>query len=403
MTRKGVRRLVGKVTGANAIDALRDEVGALAASTQEMHGEVTEEINRNRNLLYDVHAREYLFVALNKQINGENLRRIVTRDKKQRSIFVLGLHEWGNIGDLAIGYSEVAFLEKHFPEYPIFNVARLTLLANWQRIVSAITKDDIIVIHGGGNMGSLWPEEERTRRAIIRTFAQNPIISFPQSIYFEDDSELQLSADIYNAHKKLLIAVRDDSSHAIAQKHFNKCSIVRTEDIVLSYEYPVPDRGNKDGVIYITRNDVEKKRVPALDNLHKLIDADYETYISDTTAENLNFESVEYGASLVYGKIDELHTHRLVVTDRLHGAVFALHAGRPVIVIENNYGKIGGALKNISKVLGDRIIFANDNASNISKELVKKLYSLDTESEMPSHILKAEIEKFADAIRNFIH
>lgn len=347
------------------------------------------------------HSRLKLDV-LNSQNNGNVLRSVYDRDTGKRSVFVLGTHDWGNIGDLAIGYCEVTYLREIFPDYPVFCISRLTLLANWQRVKSSIQDGDIIVIHGGGNMGDIWFGEEMTRRKIIESFPLNHIISFPQSIKFNDNAELKKSAQIYNSHKNLLLAVRDDNSYKIAAKYFSNAKVVRTEDIVMYYEYQPSSDIRDDKVLYVVRNDIEKRDVPALETIHRAIDETYTVAATDTVVGDLSYAGEEAAAAHIYQKVDEIGKARLVITDRLHGAIFALHAGRPVVVVDNIYGKIRGALKNMSAKLGDRILFVDDVANNVTSEVVEKMYRMADVEERPKDLLSDEFAHFTGELIRFV-
>jgi pyruvyl transferase EpsI len=294
------------------------------------------------------------------------------RDKSSPVFVLLGTHDYGNIGDLAINYCEKVFLGS-FDTYPLYVFSRRTLLANWQLIQKSVSKDDIIFIHGGGNMGDIWLNEERARRKIVEDFPDNKIISLPQSIKFYSKEELLTSKRVYGSHKSLLMFVRDDASFDFAQKQFEGVDIYRTEDIVFNYVYTAPERESSGAVLFFERNDREKGSDDLSLIRDKVNELGYDNYTSDTVVEGMVAPTDGIGAELVYDKIDEAHAARVVVTNRLHGAVFALLAGRPVIVVDNSYGKVSGALKNVASIVRGRLIFSDDGASNITSELLKEL------------------------------
>lgn len=349
----------------------------------------------------DVMQKLALLDSLDKKLLGQSLAQMYQRDRTAPAIFLLGTHEWGNIGDLAINYSEVAFLENTFPRRAVFPISRSALGANWQRIRATIGRHDIIAIHGGGNFGDIWPHEEVARRRIVEAFPHNAIISMPQSIHFGKESALAEAAKTYNGHKKLLLTVRDDKSFAIAEQHFPSAHVYRTEDIVTTYAFPFPFLSDAGDIIFVQRDDVEKRPESRIDAVKKAVEKKHIVRTTDTTVPGLEFVNTELAAKVVYRKIDELHSARVIVTDRLHGAVFALLAGRPVVVFENSYGKIGGALKNLLPRLQERIIFADgmDDARVVSE--IERLRALPETDMTPSRVLRSEHAAFVSKLQTF--
>ncbi|MGB4136725.1 MAG: polysaccharide pyruvyl transferase family protein [Microbacterium sp.] len=337
---------------------------------------------------------EVLFDALDKKLLGEQFHRMVTRDRHRPAVFLLCTHEWGNIGDLAINYNEVALLERLFPEHPVFPVSRSALAANWDRVRSAITPDDLIAIHGGGNLGDLWPHEEAARLAVVEQFPHNRIVSFPQSIHFDAPAAQERSMRTYGGHERLLLAVRDDRSYEIAARHLGADRVHRAEDIVTWQSYPYAFREHQDRVMLVLRDDKEKRPESGIDAVRDMLTASGAAEVTDTSIPRLPFSNTELSAKLVYNKIDELHASRLVVTDRLHGALFALIAGRPVIVFENSYGKIRGALEHLLPALRERVRFASPTGADVTPDLIERMGALGPSGISPAVVL-------ADAQRDF--
>ena len=90
------------------------------------------------------------------------------RKREKSVIFLLSTPTHGNLGDHAIAYAEIRFLKKvglgeRFME---LNADFYTLETEWlQRDV--IRPEDIILIHGGGFLGTLWEEEDDRATDII--------------------------------------------------------------------------------------------------------------------------------------------------------------------------------------------------------------------------------------------
>jgi len=103
-----------------------------------------------------------------------------------KKVIMLGIPEYGNIGDIAIACAENQFIKDNFNgneylEIPEDNIKRRIL-----EIKNNISNEDIIFLQGGGNLGDEYIDFEETRRLIVNTFPNNKIVIMPQTIYFSD-------------------------------------------------------------------------------------------------------------------------------------------------------------------------------------------------------------------------
>jgi len=390
--RAAIDKVLRDISRKSDIEQLRQDIGNFRVSVED-----AERKNAEKALSTEADVRSLLV-----DNQRRSLKAFIHRDRSLPAIILLGTHDYGNIGDLAINYCERVFLNDHFSSYPMYVFSRRTLLSNWQLISGAVTPGDILFIHGGGNMGDIWLNEERARRKIIESFPENKIISLPQTIKFYDEKELDISKSIYNGHKNLLILVRDDVSLKFAEENFKKVAIYRTEDIVLNYRFVAPERIENDNILFLERNDREKGS-DDLTTIRRTVEKlGYANYTSDTVVEGLTAPTDGMESTLVYDKIDEIHAARVVVTNRLHGALFSLLAGRPVVVVDNNYGKVAGALKNIAEKAKGRIVFAEPGAKNVTTELLEKLYRVEDEGNALDSLRASVANKLKERISDFI-
>lgn len=345
---------------------------------------------------------ELLLDAIDKRLLGQELRSLYDDADDSPRTLLLCTHEWNNIGDLAINYDEIAFLERVLPDRRLIPISRSALAANWQRIRRAVRPDDLLAIHGGGNLGDIWPHEEAARLAVVETFGDNRILSMPQSIHFDDPARRAHSMDVYRRHPDLLLAVRDDRSAQIALEHLDADRVVRTEDIVTRHEYPFAHRAHEPRVLFVQRDDKERRHGSGIDGARdRLVASGMRIEVTDTTAPALPFSSAELAAKLVYRKIDEMHAADAVVTDRLHGALFALHARRPVVVFENSYGKIRGALSTLLPPLDGRVVFAAEDGSDVDADLLASLIASPEPAASVPELLAEEHRLFDETVAAF--
>ena len=120
------------------------------------------------------------------------LRLLFTCGKKR--IILIGSPAHGNLGDIAIAIAELDFFK---PKDSAGGAAKIRLVEFtdlfYQRACSLldrfILKKDVIWIHGGGFIGTLWKSEDDMANHVISTFRGNKIVVFPQTVYFEDGAD----------------------------------------------------------------------------------------------------------------------------------------------------------------------------------------------------------------------
>ena len=264
--------------------------------------------------------------------------------------------EHGNLGDQAIVLGEYCIMQSCFPEYKIIEIPTNYLTGELGKLFFGlgyrkyVRDTDAIVLHGGGNLGNIWLNEEIVRRDIIETFPNNRIVSFPQSIHFTDDAEgARQSAEssrIYNAHRDLHLMLRDENSFAEANKLFPKVHTYLVPDIVTALcEIFDGVSKSREGVLFVLRRDKEKIRNDALiQNLQEYLSQNnipfqtVDTVISDkVTAANREEKIREVLMKFRHSK--------LVVTDRFHGVIFSVITRTPVVAFKSFDTKISSGIK----------------------------------------------------------
>ena len=172
------------------------------------------------------------------KVNVENTKYALSVIKpfSKKKIYVINTPLHTNIGDSAIAYAQNLFLQKNIgDDYKIVEVTS----GEWARFRKVlgciIRKKDIIMQHGGGNMGVTWLNEELIRRSIIEQFPNNKMIIFPQTIYYGDSEEgkkeFENSKKIYNNNKDLNLIAREKVSYKIMKKEYPNCDVILIPDI----------------------------------------------------------------------------------------------------------------------------------------------------------------------------
>ena len=260
---------------------------------------------------------------------------------------LIGTPEHNNIGDQAITLAEIQILQDlgiHYFEIPSGKFGK------WKRkFAFAFPKNYTILYHGGGNLGSIWPEEEYNFRNVLRCFPENRVIVFPQTVYFdlqtdEDKAFLEKSIMIYSAHPKLTIFVREQYSFDFVKKYMPDVDVHMVPDAVMTLNV-----GNyslqRDGVLLCLRDD--KERTLATDAIEDILFTlkDQLGTIKRTDMMADAFFPLKERENIVRKKLDEFASSELVITDRLHGMVFSALTETPCILLSSKSYKIQGCYK----------------------------------------------------------
>ena len=120
-----------------------------------------------------------------------------------------------------------------------------------------LSKNVVILLHGGGNFGDLYRLHSEFRKKIIELYPENRIIILPQTVFYEDMSLLQYDVDFYAAHPNVMICAREQFSFDFLTLHFkNQILLLPDMAFYLNIEkYKVTDDENR--VLYLKRTDKE--------------------------------------------------------------------------------------------------------------------------------------------------
>ena len=261
-----------------------------------------------------------------------------------KRIYLIGTEEFGNLGDHQISESILEFLAARVDDYCVKEITILDYNRHKQKLKEFICPDDIILMTGGGNFGDTYPLAERLRQDVIATWPENKKIVFPQTIFYSDTPEgremLRKGQQIYTAENHLTIFARDRRSYEFARKYFT-CLVYECPDVVLFSNKCCADARKKQ-ILLCMRQDIEK----ALDQkeqerLAKFLETtDYTIQFTDTQLDYHIKKCDRVKKLNEYFK--RWQESRLVITDRLHGMVFAAITGTPCVAFDNFNGKVRG-------------------------------------------------------------
>lgn len=283
-------------------------------------------------------ARKFQAYFLKKDIQ----RRLNNNSKK---IVMFDIPEHGNIGDQCIAIAQKKFIDTHFSEFDYVEIPARLSEKMIPTVLQSIDSQSKIALHGGGNFGDLYPSHDQVRHSVINNFRENTIVQFPQSAYFSKeyitDGKLDVSKEYYSNNLNFKMFAREQKTLKILKEYFPHNETYLIPDIVFSMEKIVPNE-HRMGVVTLFRKDFEsslnsKFKEDVLDllvNNFEIVE-ESDTHLGEGILINL-----ENRDDIVKSKLNEISSYELVITDRLHGMIFAYLTNTPCIVFDNNNHKI---------------------------------------------------------------
>ncbi len=216
-----------------------------------------------------------------------------------------------------------------------------------------------ILLHGGGNLGDLYPNLQRRRENVIEAFPDRKIIQLPQAIDFREKTNLSRARDVFDRHPDLTLLVRDQRSLEFARNEFRAPSFL-CPDMAFALGALDWHKSPKCPIVWLSRSDKEASgyAVPnGADDLVERTDWLEETALRDRASSVLithfsrRAQSQPRLSALVLRAYDFLARQRLiracrlltrgrvVLTDRLHGHILSLLLGLPHVLMDDRYGK----------------------------------------------------------------
>lgn len=267
---------------------------------------------------------------------------------------LLDVPDHGNVGDSAIWAGEIAWLAKNVGT----PAAHVCDHRDPMDEVNAAIGGHVLLLHGGGNFGDIWPGNHGFREAIISTHPQSTVIQFPQSLHFGDPAALQKTAAKLAPARNLRLLVRDHESFDLATTHFD-CDVTLSPDMAFALG-PLDKIGPRDlDVLLLLRTDKEGTGLKAEtwpagweqadwleDDPDLYRDVLRETRLSALRHLNLSRRARRnhyynlLAERRVTRGVKQLSRARFVITDRLHVHILSTLLGLPHCFLDNHYGKI---------------------------------------------------------------
>lgn len=282
-----------------------------------------------------------------------------------------------NLGDLAIAIAEKQFVISKINSNDIFEITSFEFDKLGKFYSRLYRKDGVVLVHGGGFIGNLWPTEEFRFRQIIKMFYSNKIIVLPQTVTFDLSTEegrkfFNESYAIYVNKLDLYIFAREKKSYDFMTSNMPDVNCILVPDIVTSMHHDVGKYVRKDILLCLRRDHEKAIHIEDVEKIKHLINTNYNDVnyvVTDTVIDNISTIILpSYREKLVEKKLIEFAKSRLVITDRLHGMVFAALTNTPCIALANSNGKVEGVYEWVKS--NDYIFFAH-NVQEVEEILMK--------------------------------
>jgi pyruvyl transferase EpsO len=259
-----------------------------------------------------------------------------------------------NVGDSAIWLGEMKYLATFQPDSRLVWVSDIAVAGMTRPKLPA---DAVVLIHGGGNLGDVWPRHQAHREAVIERYSGHRIIQLPQSIHFSNPANFERFGKVVGGHPDLHLLVRDDVSRE-ALRRVDVASVQLCPDMALCLTLPLP-RMPAHEVVALLRTDHETTlssptgdgmQVFVTDwleeprSINRTLDRISTWYPNRLVAlrpyiyQRLARERVARGCAL-------LASGKVVITDRLHAHILCTLLGIPHVALDNSYRKIANFMQ----------------------------------------------------------
>lgn len=266
-----------------------------------------------------------------------------------------------NIGDTLIWQGTLDFLQNkpyNMLDYGNSQTASL----------GKLSKETIILLHGGGNFGDIYGSSQNFRKDVVSKYPDNKIIILPQTIYFKDKNVEESDFNFFAKHQNFYLCVRDHSSYDIACKYLRKDKVLFLPDMAFCIdEKMLHNTKTSSKKLLMGRIDVEAvsidqkyidqvdlqsdwptfERVPLYCNYLKFLLAINHRLSQNKKKEKKSFlvKYINHFAmysvrkKLINTGVEFVNEFDEIYTTRLHGCILSLLLDKKIILLDNSYGK----------------------------------------------------------------
>lgn len=275
-----------------------------------------------------------------------------------KKCILLDVPYYQNIGDVLIWEGENTFCKK--------NGIDILYTSSYNTcIFPKVSQDVTICFNGGGNIGDLYCEHRLFLFDILRSYPQNKIIVFPQTVYYQNKITFIEDFTLFSKLNNLYFCARDINTFKLLYPYLQE-NVILVPDMafyidrnsLLAYSKPLTKN-----CLYLKRNDCEAKNL--LNPNNKEVDiSDWPVLANKTNCmalpnrffikiHNMNiplFSSTidriwDFYANKIFRKsmlmegVKFISPYKNVETERLHGCILSILLDKTIVLYDNSYGK----------------------------------------------------------------
>jgi len=269
------------------------------------------------------------------------------RDNNANKVILIGTPCHHNLGDHLIAENEVHFLKERCHVETVIEIPTRIFMHNISKIKKAVAANIPILITGGGWMGDVWPEDEEIIETIINAFSKNTVIIFPQTVYYENIENskplIEKTKQVLKNASSITLMCRDQQSFNVSNSLFKDTGIqiLLFPDIGL-YRAPIDNSKTSNVIRCCLRDDREAISDKTIRRVVNKIAIDNKYAIIDDSTIAKKAVGIWKRKKNLTDLIRRFSDSEIVITDRLHGMIFAVLAGTKCVALDNMTHKVAG-------------------------------------------------------------
>ena len=355
----------------------------------------------SKDILYPLRRLHGWLVQQRREHDAKTALQRYLQEGTGMKLLIPGTPEHTNLGDSAILLAQKAFLLRCGITENAIREVTFSQYHKYRRSIPRWIGKNVCVTHlGGGNMGSQWPGEENLHRMIVQDFPDANMIIFPQTIFYDKNAEAEkiASIQVYNEKRNLVMIAREARSFGVMQELYPATPVHLIPDIVLSATMDTfgAKKQLRKGVLLCMRSDLEQSVTDIGRSMieHAVLETGKMYRYMDMHSDRS--VSIDTRQDMVRSKMEEIASAELVITDRLHGMIFAAITGTPCIVFNNCNHKIRGTYEWLQHLPYIRFAKSTDNVDILLPDLL----AIEN-CEFDNTPLLPYFEKLAEVVREY--
>jgi pyruvyl transferase EpsO len=212
-------------------------------------------------------------------------------------------------------------------------------------------KTGLVCFSGGGSFGDIWSHLREAREGWLAKLHDYRVLQFPQTVHYNSMDVAKRSAEIWAAHPRATITVRDLASVAFLKKNFPKTPVIFVPDAAFMLG-PQKRKSPKYDIFWLMRSDKESSSQTSYSDMVNYIEGIAPTHITVKVDDWLEVDAPDLpqaggerfltrrALKRTQDAYKILSQGKVVVSDRLHTHIITTLLDIPHVLVDNNNGKV---------------------------------------------------------------